>query len=158
MSKANGDVKSTENPHCNVTILPATPYRWHRIPVARPPAIRACVRSRGERRLKRRNLLAVESNFEPSNELTVHDAERGRDIPLRIYLPESTQLKAVVVLFVWAVRRSGQTGKMNSLITSGRRKGYKAVFVQHPGSDTSVWKDKLAENRMSDVKGRRWRN
>jgi predicted dienelactone hydrolase len=43
--------------------------------------------------------LAVDANFRThSLELTVHDAKRNRDIPVRVYLPESVK-PAPVVLF-----------------------------------------------------------
>ena len=82
-------------------------------------------------------------------ELIVHDAKRSRDIPVRIYLPESTQ-PAPVVLF-----SHGLGGSRNSNEFLGQhwaRRGYVGVFVQHPGSDTSVWKDKPPERRLSAMR------
>ena len=43
--------------------------------------------------------LAVDANFRAQSlELTVHDAKRDRDIPVRVYLPQSGQ-RAAVILF-----------------------------------------------------------
>src|SRR5262245_5767169 len=82
-------------------------------------------------------------------ELTVHDAKRNRDIPVRVYLPEATQ-PAPVVLF-----SHGLGGSRNGNEFLGQhwaRRGYVGVFVQHPGSDTSVWKDKPPEGRLSAMR------
>ena len=94
--------------------------------------------------------LATDSNFRvPLLELTIHDTKRSRDIPVRIYLPESTQ-PAPVVLFT-----HGLGGSRNGNEFLGQHwasRGYLAVFIQHPGSDTSVWKDKPTEDRMSAMR------
>ena len=90
--------------------------------------------------------LAVDANFRARPlELTVHDAKRNRDIPVRVYLPESVK-PAPVVLF-----SHGLGGSRNGNEFLGQHwaaRGYVAVFVQHPGSDDSVWKDKPRADRM----------
>jgi len=71
-------------------------------------------------------------------DLTVHDAERGRDIPVRVYLPTNTT-PAPVVLF-----SHGLGGSRTGSVFLGEHwagRGYVAVFLQHPGSDDSVWKE-----------------
>lgn len=94
--------------------------------------------------------LAVAANFQARRlELVVHDAKRGRDIPVRVYLPESAQ-PAPVVLF-----SHGLGGSRNGNEFLGQHwaaRGYVAVFVQHPGSDDSVWKDQPQTDRMSAMK------
>jgi predicted dienelactone hydrolase len=90
--------------------------------------------------------LAINSEFRvPLLELTVRDEKRSRDIPVRIYLPESAQPEPVVLF------SHGLGGSRNGNEFLGKHwaaRGYVAVFVQHPGSDTSVWKDKLPDDRM----------
>ncbi len=94
--------------------------------------------------------LAVDANFRArSLELTVHDAKRSRDIPVRVYLPESAK-PAPVVLF-----SHGLGGSRNGNEFLGQHwaaRGYVAVFVQHPGSDDSVWKDKPPADRMNAMR------
>ena len=77
-------------------------------------------------------------------ELVVHDAGRDRDLPLRVYLPASTN-PAPVVLF-----SHGLGGNRHGSAFLGRHwsaRGYVVVFLQHPGSDDSVWKDKPLAQR-----------
>jgi len=96
------------------------------------------------------NPLAVNEKFRALQlELIVHDAKRARDIPLRVYLPESTQ-PAPVVLFSHGLGGS-RTGN-EFLGQHWAARGYVAVFIQHPGSDSSVWKDKPPEERRGAMK------
>ncbi|MCU0962385.1 MAG: dienelactone hydrolase [Pirellulaceae bacterium] len=80
-------------------------------------------------------------------DLTAVDSRRNRDIPLRVYLP-SVSGAAPVVLFSHGL---GGTRNGNSFL--GRHwaaRGYVAVFLQHPGSDDSVWRDEpLARRRQA---------
>jgi predicted dienelactone hydrolase len=79
-------------------------------------------------------------------DLTVRDDARGRDIPLRVYLPDANA-PAPVVLFSHGL---GGTCKGNTYLGNhwaGR--GYVAVFVQHPGSDDGIWRDKPLLQRMA---------
>lgn len=91
--------------------------------------------------------LAVSEQWHPAIvDLTVSDQKRRRDIPVRIYLPESKS-PAPVVLFSHGL---GGSCKNNPYLGSHwSARGYVAVFVQHPGSDESVWKDKPAGQRMA---------
>jgi predicted dienelactone hydrolase len=90
--------------------------------------------------------LAVDPAFHPSQvDLTVHDAARDRDIPVRVYLPRNTA-PAPVVLF-----SHGLGGTRAGSVFLGEHwaaRGYVAVFLQHPGSDDSVWKDVAPGDRM----------
>lgn len=82
-------------------------------------------------------------------DLTVNDEIRNRHIPIRVYLPESKN-PAAVVLFSHGL---GGSCKNNSYLGnhwSGR--GYVSVFVQHPGSDETVWKDKPEPQRLDTLK------
>jgi predicted dienelactone hydrolase len=81
---------------------------------------------------------AKEAATRTPQDLTVHDQARKRDIPLRVYVP-STGEPAPVVLFSHGL---GGTREGSSFL--GRHwaaRGYVAVFLQHPGSDDSVWKN-----------------
>ena len=71
-------------------------------------------------------------------ELTVRDKARTREIPVLVYLPDSSDPKAVII------HSHGLGGTKNTSSFLGKHwaaRGYVAVFVQHPGSDDAVWKD-----------------
>jgi predicted dienelactone hydrolase len=70
-------------------------------------------------------------------DLAVTDAKRGRELPVRIYLPVEGK-PAPVVLFSHGLGGSRENNGYLGRHWSGR--GYAVVFVQHPGSDESVWK------------------
>ncbi len=88
-------------------------------------------------------------NFKPGKlELTVH-ATAGRDLPVRVYLPANTG-PAPVVLF-----SHGLGGSRNGNAFLGQHwaaRGYVAVFIQHPGSDTSIWQNKPVSERMRSIR------
>jgi predicted dienelactone hydrolase len=77
-------------------------------------------------------------------DLTVHDAARNRDIPIRVYLPAETTPEPVV-LFSHGLGGNREGSKF--LGEHWAAHGYVAVFVQHPGSDDSIWKDNPQEWR-----------
>lgn len=93
--------------------------------------------------------LAVQAGKTPLHvDLSVHDATRKRDIPLRVYLPEGTT-PAPVVLF-----SHGLGGSRNGSAFLGvhwAARGYVAVFLQHPGSDESVWKREPVRARRREL-------
>ena len=90
--------------------------------------------------------LAVDPAFHPAHvDLTVHDAARNRDIPVRVYLPANTAPEPVVLF------SHGLGGSRAGSVFLGEHwaaRGYVAVFLQHPGSDDSVWKDEPWQQRM----------
>ncbi len=89
--------------------------------------------------------LAIDKAFEPRTiEITVNDASRSREIPLLVYLPAAVK-PAPVVLFSHGL--GGSNSGCAYLGVHWARRGYAAVFLQHPGSDDSVWKDKAAFRR-----------
>jgi predicted dienelactone hydrolase len=94
--------------------------------------------------------LTVDPHFRPDRlELMVHDTTRGRDIPLRVYLP-AQNAQAPVVLF-----SHGLGGSRAGSVFLGEHwasRGYVAIFLQHPGSDDSVWKGKPGFDRMAALK------
>ena len=82
-------------------------------------------------------------------DLTVDDTARKREIPIRLYLP-AREDRAPIVLF-----SHGLGGSRTGSAYLGRHwaaRGYAAVFLQHPGSDTSVWKDRPLAKRMAAMR------
>jgi len=94
--------------------------------------------------------LAIPGSFAaPTLDLTLHDAARERDVPVRIYLP-AEKAPAPVVLF-----SHGLGGSREGSAYLGRHwaaRGYVSVFLQHPGSDTSVWRDQAPGQRMAAMR------
>jgi predicted dienelactone hydrolase len=84
-------------------------------------------------------------------DLKVHDLARKRDIPLRVYLPTKNssdgQQPKPVVLFSHGLGGSREGSPYLGKHWAGR--GYVGVFLQHPGSDDSVWKDQPRAKRMA---------
>ncbi len=75
----------------------------------------------------------------PPKDFTIHDTGRARDIPVRVYLPAEKQTSPVVLF------SHGLGGSREGSAFLGRHwsaRGYVCVFLQHPGSDEGVWKDK----------------
>ncbi len=82
-------------------------------------------------------------------DLTIHDEARKRDIPIRVY--RSGEIKsAPVLLFSHGLGGSCEMGLYLGEHWAAR--GYIAVFLQHPGSDTSVWKGKRPGQIMAALK------
>lgn len=79
-------------------------------------------------------------------DLAVTDKARQREIPLRVYLP-SKKAPAPVVLFSHGLGGSREGNAYMGQHWAAR--GYVVVFLQHPGSDTSVWRHKPAGTRMA---------
>jgi len=82
-------------------------------------------------------------------DLTMDNTGRQRAIPIRIYLPLSKS-PAPVVLFSHGLGGSREGSAY--LAEHWSTRGYLCVFIQHPGSDTSVWKDKPLGQRMRAMK------
>lgn len=82
-------------------------------------------------------------------DLVVKDEKRSREIPIRVYLPTG-QATAPVVVF-----SHGLGGNREGSAFLGKHwaaRGYVAVFLQHPGSDDCVWKDKSLAQRRALLK------
>lgn len=82
-------------------------------------------------------------------DLTVHDKSRNRDLPLRVYLPVASSARPVVLF------SHGLGGNCKGSAFLGKHwsaRGYVAVFVQHPGSDDSLWRDQPLAKRMSELR------
>lgn len=82
-------------------------------------------------------------------DLVVSDAARNRQIPVLVYLPASAE-PAPVVLFSHGLGGSREGNAFMGLHWAGR--GYIAAFLQHPGSDTSVWQDVPPLRRMAEMR------
>jgi predicted dienelactone hydrolase len=82
-------------------------------------------------------------------DIAVKDEGRGREIPIRVYLPTKTTAQPVVLF------SHGLGGSREGCAYLGKHwaaRGYVAVFLQHPGSDTSVWQDKPKAERMAAMR------
>ncbi|PZR73669.1 MAG: dienelactone hydrolase [Chthoniobacterales bacterium] len=94
--------------------------------------------------------LAIAPKFQAqSRDLTVHDAARNRDIPVRLYLPANEKAEPVV-LFSHGLGGSRAGSKFLGEHWAAR--GYLAVFVQHPGSDEAVWKAAAPGQRLAAMR------
>jgi predicted dienelactone hydrolase len=79
-------------------------------------------------------------------DLVIRDEGRQRDIPLRVYLPAAVG-RAPVVLF-----SHGLGGSRENSPYLGRHwgaRGFVVVYLQHPGSDEDVWKDRPRAERLA---------
>lgn len=95
--------------------------------------------------------LRLPAAFAPAaTNLTVRDPNRGRDLPVRVYLPAATNA-APVVLFSHGLGGSRENSPYLGSHWSGR--GYAVVFVQHPGSDESVWKGQAGRGERLKAMG-----
>jgi predicted dienelactone hydrolase len=88
--------------------------------------------------------------YQPAQQdLTVKDEKRSREIPIRVYLPKE-KTPAPVVLFSHGLGGSREGSAY--LGNHWAARGYVAVFLQHPGSDDSVWKDKPPAQRLAAMR------
>jgi predicted dienelactone hydrolase len=79
-------------------------------------------------------------------DFTIQDESRSRSIPIRVYLPQDKSPQAVV-LYSHGLGGSCKNNPYLGNHWAGR--GYISVFVQHPGSDTSVWEGKPRAKRLA---------
>jgi len=84
-----------------------------------------------------------------SKTFEVNDAARGRTIPVRVYLPADKK-PVPVVLFSHGL--GGSRDNNPYLGEHWAKRGYMVVFMQHIGSDESVWKDVAALERMTAMR------
>jgi predicted dienelactone hydrolase len=78
-------------------------------------------------------------------DLTITDPARTRTIPVLVYLPSATGA-APVILF-----SHGLGGSRHGAAYLGHHwsaRGYVVVFLQHPGSDDTVWRDLPLRERL----------
>lgn len=82
-------------------------------------------------------------------DLTVVDPARQREIPFRVYFPAEAK-SAPIVLF-----SHGLGGARSGSAFLGKHwaaRGYVAIFLQHPGSDDSVWRNAPQAERMARMR------
>jgi predicted dienelactone hydrolase len=82
-------------------------------------------------------------------DLKVIDATRSREIPLRVCVP-SAATAAPVVLFSHGL--GGNREGSSFLGKHWAARGYVVVFLQHPGSDDSIWKGQPAGQRVASMR------
>jgi len=82
-------------------------------------------------------------------ENVVQDRSRNRDIPIKVYLPE-TSTNAPVILFSHGLGGSKENSPY--LGNHWASHGYLCVFMQHEGSDERVWKGKGPAQAMRSMK------
>jgi len=93
--------------------------------------------------------LKLRTTIEPkTQDFTVHDDSRTRDIPIRVFFPE--QKDAPVVLFSHGLGGSREGSAYLGQHWAAR--GYITVYVQHPGSDDGVWRNTARDQRMAALK------
>jgi len=83
-------------------------------------------------------------------DLDVRDTRRDRTVPARVFLPPDGTAPCPVVLFSHGLGGS-RTGS-GYLGEHWSRRGYAAVFLQHPGSDTAVWRDVPPARRLAAMR------
>lgn len=93
--------------------------------------------------------LAVTNDIAPPRELSVTDSARNRVIPLLVSLPQQGG-PAPVILFSHGL--GGSRSACGYLREHWTGRGYVAVFLQHPGSDESVWRSVPRPQRMRAMK------
>lgn len=67
------------------------------------------------------------------------DAGRNREVPYRVYFPESMQGRYPAVIFSHGLGGSRYAAAYLGKYLAGN--GYIALHIQHPGSDVSVWRN-----------------
>ncbi|TWT67187.1 alpha/beta hydrolase family protein [Allorhodopirellula solitaria] len=82
--------------------------------------------------------------------LDLTDAGRDRVIPLKVYLPASESAEPVV-LFSHGL--GGDREGSSYLGEHWSARGYVAITIQHPGSDSLIWKDKPFGQRLAGLRG-----
>ncbi|HVJ47482.1 MAG TPA: alpha/beta fold hydrolase, partial [Luteolibacter sp.] len=92
--------------------------------------------------------MAVPETKVVSETREIRDAKRDRIIPVRVYLPEKKQVP--VILFSHGL--GGSRDNNAWLGEHWAKRGYFAVFLQHPGSDDAVWKEAQTGQRMVNMK------
>ncbi len=93
--------------------------------------------------------LTADTDITLIRELTVADRDRDRVIPLLASLPKLRK-PAPVILFSHGL--GGSREGCGYLREHWAGRGYVAVFLQHPGSDASVWRDVPQRQRLWAMK------
>lgn len=87
-------------------------------------------------------------------DVDVVDEERSRTVPIRVFLPPRVAgdkpAPCPVVLFSHGL--GGSRAGCSFLGDHWSRRGYAVVFLQHPGSDESVWRDAPPFRRLAAMR------
>lgn len=80
-----------------------------------------------------------------------YDTARKRTIPVRMMIPASGTAPYPVVIFSHGLGGSREAATyLGDALTAH---GYFVVYVQHPGSDTSVWSGNIGDGREAMLRG-----
>ena len=82
-------------------------------------------------------------------DFTVSDTKRNRELPIRVYLPPKGPTVEVAPVVIFSHGLGGTREGSPFLGQHWAARGFVAVFVQHPGSDDSVWKDLPVAKRLA---------
>ena len=86
----------------------------------------------------------------------VVDADRDRTIPIRVHLPtppaDSSDVAEPLPVVLFSHGLGGSREGPRFLAEHWAARGYVAVFLQHPGSDTAVWRDEPLARRMAAMR------
>ena len=81
-----------------------------------------------------------------THEVLLTDTKRDREIPLLVSVPQASG-QAPVILFSHGL--GGSRRACRYLREQWTSRGYIAVFLQHPGSDESVWRSVPRQSRLA---------
>ena len=82
----------------------------------------------------------------------VVDDNRDRTIPIRIFLPSHGDGAGPCPVLLFSHGLGGSRTACEYLGDHWSERGYVAVFLQHPGSDESVWRDVTLSQRMAAMR------
>jgi predicted dienelactone hydrolase len=85
-------------------------------------------------------------------DLDVRDHDRGRTMPIRLFLPLDAIPAAPCPVVLFSHGLGGSREGCGYLGGHWSRRGYTAVFLQHPGSDNAVWKEAPAKRRLAAMR------
>jgi predicted dienelactone hydrolase len=111
------------------------------------PRVTRAVEGEGEQAYDPLRIAAAEA---PTTlDLTVTDSDRSRDIPIRVFLP-AAKTPQPVVLFSHGLGGSREGPAFLGKHWSAR--GFVTVYLEHAGSDTSVWRNEPIGKRMDAMR------
>jgi predicted dienelactone hydrolase len=80
------------------------------------------------------------------------DAKRSRTLPVKIYLPSSAvEARAPYPVVIFSHGLGGSVEAAPYLAEAWTKAGYFCLFVQHPGSDSEVWKPALMQGKNAMI-------
>ena len=80
------------------------------------------------------------------------DAKRARTLPVKIYLPsDAVAAKAPYPVVIFSHGLGGSVEAAPYLAEAWTKAGYFCLFVQHPGSDSEVWRPALMQGKNAMI-------